>query len=75
MSDKLFFSNIYEDEIFRSMESSLVKNQTEKTHGLNKLALAVDYLNDAAGIFEQAGMTLEAFDIVQIITSLTKGLE
>jgi hypothetical protein len=65
----------FEDEIFRSMEKTLVKNQTEKnTHGLNKLAQAVDYLNDAAVIFERAGMSEEANLITEILAGLAKDL-
>lgn len=63
------------DEVFRSMEKTLVKNQTENTHGLNKLAKAVDYLNDAASIFDNAGMVDEANQITEVLQALSKSFE
>ena len=69
------FKQGFEDEIYRSMETSLVKNQTENTHGLNKLAKAVDYLNDAAAIFERAGMVAEATQITEVLQALAKDLK
>lgn len=69
----MFKQSSYEDEIFRSMEKTLIKNQTEhNTHGLNRVAKAVDYLNDAAAIFERAGMTEEAEMITGILAGLVK---
>lgn len=63
------------DELYRSMEKSLVKNQAEKnTHELTRLAQAVDYLNDAAAIFERAGMTEEADMITEVLAGLAKDL-
>lgn len=64
----------FEDEIYRSMETSLVKTQTETTHGFNKLAKAADLLSTAAEIFDKAGMTQEADDITAILQSLAKDL-
>jgi hypothetical protein len=68
----MFKQASWENEILRSMETTLVKNQTEKTYGLNKLAKAVDYLNDAAAIFERAGMFEEAAQITEVLQALTK---
>lgn len=63
------------DELLRSMEKTLVKNQGEnKTHQLTRLAQAVDYLNDAAAIFEHAGMTEEADLITEVLAGLAKDL-
>ena len=70
----MFKQGSFEDEIFRSMETSLVKNQTENTHGFNRLAKAADLLNTAAEIFDRAGMTKEAADITQILEDLAKDL-
>lgn len=61
-----------EDEIYRSMEKQLVSNQVEDTHGIRKLAQAVDCLNAAAEIFEQADMSETATDITQVLESLTE---
>lgn len=64
------------DELLRSMEKTLVKNQAEKnTHQLTRLAQAVDYLNDAAAIFERAGMTEEADLITDVLQALSKSFE
>ena len=70
----MFKQSNSEDEIFRSMDKSLVKNQTENTYGLNKLAKAVDYLNEAAAIFEDAGMSSEAAQITEILHALIKDI-
>lgn len=63
------------DEIFHSMEKTLVKSQVENTYGLSKLAKAVDYLNDAAAIFERADMHSEAAQVTEILLALTKDLK
>lgn len=63
-----------ENELYRSMETVLTKTQTENVHGFNKLAKAVDLLNTAAIIFDQAGMFKEASNITQILESLSKDL-
>lgn len=63
------------DELYRSMETGLVKNQTENKHGLNKLAKAADFLSTAAEIFEQAGMRQEADEILEILKGLTEDVK
>lgn len=73
MSGKLF-EKTFEDEIYRSMEKQLVANQVEETHGLKKLAQAIDYLNNAAEIFEQAGLTDQVDDITNVLASLNSEL-
>lgn len=75
MSDKLFSSNNFENEIFRSMEKTLVANQVENKYGFNKLAKAADLLNTAASIFERAGMLSEAEEITEVLLSLSKDLK
>lgn len=59
-----------EDEIYRSMETTLVKNQVEDRHGFNKLAKAADLLNTAAVIFDQAGMYQESEEVVKVLQSM-----
>jgi hypothetical protein len=71
----MFKQGSFENEIFRSMEKTLVKNQVENEHGLNKLAKAVDLLNTAAAIFEQAGMHEEAAGIIEVLECLAKDFE
>jgi len=72
---KLFASQNFEDELFKSMESTLVKSQVEDEHGLNKLAKAADFLNTAATIFEKAGMFQESEEITEILKKLVKDFE
>lgn len=70
----MFKQSSFEDEIYRSMEKTLVNNQVEETHGFNRLAKAVDLLNTAAAIFEQAGMHEEAANITELLQGLAKDL-
>jgi hypothetical protein len=71
----MFKQGSFEDEIFRSMETSLVKNQTENKHGFNKLAKATDLLNEAASIFDDAEMFEASQDITNILQNLSKDLK
>lgn len=66
----MFKQGSFEDEIYRSMEKTLVKNQTENKHGFNKLAKAADLLNTAASIFDQAGMYQESEEVVKVLQSM-----
>ena len=45
MSNRMYKTASFEDELYESMEKQLVANQVEDTHGMKKLAKAVDYLN------------------------------
>lgn len=72
MSDKLFDSKHFEDEIYRSMETTLIKNQVEDRHGFNKLVKAADLLKTAAEIFDKAGLLQESEEITEILKSLSK---
>jgi len=60
----------FEDEIYRSMEKTLVSHQVENKHGFNKLAKAADLLNTAADIFERAGMSKESAEVTKVLQSL-----
>ena len=64
-----------EDEIYRSMENTLVKNQVETQHGLKKLAKAADLLSMAADIFDQAEMYQESAEITEILKNLSKDIQ
>jgi len=68
----MFKQGSFEDEIYRSMEKSLVKNQVEDRHGFDKLAKAADLLSTAAEIFDKAGMFQESDEIAEILKSLSK---
>ncbi len=71
----MFKQSSFEDEIYRSMESSLVKTQTENHHGFSKLAKAADLLSTAAAIFDKAGLYQEADGVTQVLQSLAKDLK
>jgi hypothetical protein len=71
----MFKQGSFEDELYRSMEKTLVKNQTENEHGFNKLAQAADLLNTAADIFDRVGMKEEAADVTNILQELAKDLK
>lgn len=71
----MFKSSSFEDELYRSMEKTLVKNQTENTHGFQKLAQAADLLGAAAEIFDRAGMQEASEDISDILQELAKDLK
>ena len=60
----------FEDEIYRSMEKTLVSHQVENKHGFNKLAKATDLLNTAADIFERAGMSKESEEVTKVLQSM-----
>ena len=60
----------FEDEIYRSMEKQLVSNQVEDKHGFKRIAKAAEYLEAAAEIFDQAGMTREAEETISVLHSL-----
>jgi hypothetical protein len=60
-----------ENELMRSMKQQLIVNQAEiQTARFNKLAKALDYLNAAAAIFDQAGMQDEAADITKVLEDI-----
>ena len=67
----MFKIGSFENEILESMERSLVANQTEESNGFSKLAKAADFLNNAASIFDQAGMHKEASEVTAVLKSLT----
>lgn len=74
----MFKSSSIEDELMHSMEKQLIVKQAEnKTASFNKLAKALDYLNAAASIFDQAGMQDESIGITEVLEAIiaeqTKG--
>lgn len=75
MSNIFSKNQSFEDELFQSMESSLIKNQTENRYGFDKLAKAADLLGTAAEIFDQAGMIEESENISEIINNLAKEIK
>ena len=58
------------------MEKLLDAKKAEtKTHGLQKLAQAVDLLNRASSIFESNGLYTEANEITHLLEQLAKDFQ
>jgi hypothetical protein len=53
--------SVFEDELIAGMQSNLIGQET------HKLSLAVDYLNSAVEILEEAGLTNYADQILDIL--------
>lgn len=70
----MFKTNNFADELFHSMEKSLVSNQMETKYGFDKLAKAADYLNAAAEVFEKAGMYKQATEVTEVLQGLLNQL-
>ncbi len=70
MTDRLFKFGSVEDEIMKSMETTLVKYQKDQMYGHEKLAKAVDHLNAAAEIFDNTGFNKEAEFITKLIEKI-----
>lgn len=65
----------FEDEIRQSMEKQLVSSQVEQQHGFNKLAKAMEYLQAASEIFQNAEMSDVSQDIDQVLQSLVEAVK
>lgn len=62
--------SIFENEILRDMEDDLVKQaNSQKVDNLDK---AIDNLNSAITIFEEAGLTSQADKILDILLKIAK---
>lgn len=70
----MFKSGSFENEVYNSMEKNLVSNQLETKYSFDKLSKAADYLNEAAELFEKAGMYKEAAAVVGVLKSFTHQL-
>jgi len=70
----MFKKASFEEEIYSSMEKQLVSNQLEDKHGFSKMAKAIDCLNAAAEIFEQAGMPKQTAEITEVLHGLVEKL-
>lgn len=70
----MFKTASFEDEIYRSMEKTLISNQAENQYGFDKIAKAADYLNAAAEVFEKAGMYKQATEITEVLQGLLSQL-
>lgn len=70
--------SVFEEELIAGMQKELVKNASNQDKDLGK---AVDYLNSAIDIFEDAGLNTQANQVLNIISKIaaetdrhTKGL-
>lgn len=63
------------DELYNSMERTLVSHQVDERQGFSKLARAIDYLNLAAKIFEKSGLNSEANEITKVLQSLAHDMQ
>lgn len=70
----MFNDDDISNEIYKSMEKQLVSNQLENKYAFNKYAKIVDYLNQAANIFDKAGMQQEANEITKIMYNFANKL-
>jgi len=68
------FKHQASDELYSSMEKQLVSNQVESTYGFTRLAQAADYLNQAAQIFDQAGMFEQSKEITEVLEDFASHL-
>jgi hypothetical protein len=70
----MFKYGSFEQEIYSSMEKHLVSNQVEDQYGFNKLAKAAEYLNNAAELFDNAGMHKQAAEVTEVLHKLAEQL-
>lgn len=73
MTDRLFKFGSLEEEIMKSMETTLVKYQKDQMYGHEKLAKAVDHLSAAAEIFDDTGFSREAEFVTRLIEKIASG--
>lgn len=57
--------SVFEKELIAGMHKELIKNAT--SHDLDNVEQAVDYLNSAIDIFEDAGMQTQADQVTNIL--------
>jgi len=57
--------SLFEDELINGMQREL--HSHEKKQGMNNLVKAADYLNAAVEIFEEAGMTAKADQVLRLL--------
>lgn len=68
----MFKIDSFEAELYESMSKNLLTKQAEEKHNFNKIAKAVDYLNNAAELFEKAGMDEESYEVLSVLNSVAQ---
>ena len=70
----MFKTDSFATELYESMEKNLLVKQAEEAHGFNKIAKAVDFLNEAAELFDKAGMASESYEVTEVINSFAQAI-
>lgn len=60
--------SVFEDELIAGMQKELIKNATNQA--TDNLGKAVDFLNSAIEIFEDAGLNVQADQVLKIISKI-----
>ena len=68
----MFKLGSFEEEIAKSMQEKLVSNQMEKKYSFDRITKAVDFLNEAASIFDDTGFNAEAEVLTRMIERLAQ---
>lgn len=62
--------SVFEEELIAGMHQELIKNATSRD--LDNVEKAVDYLNSAIDIFEDAGMSAQAVQLLNILNKIAE---
>jgi len=62
--------SVFEEELIAGMQKELIKNASNQE--TNNLGQAVDYLNSVVEIFEDAGMSAQANQVLKIISKIAQ---
>lgn len=68
----MFKTDSFEQELVEGMSKKLVSNQIENLYSFEKISKAADYLNSAAEILDDTGMTAEAELITRLLEKIAK---
>ena len=62
----------FSNEIMRGMQSNLIARKVENQYSFEKVAKAIDLLNTAADIFDDAGLKAESEGITQLLEKIAE---
>ena len=65
----------FEQELYESMSKNLSNHRLEDKFGFDKLAKAINFLNEAAIIFDKAGMQAEAKEVLEVLQKLASDIK
>lgn len=66
----MFKIGSFEEELFATMQKSLVSSQLDNKLSLEKLSKAADYINTAAELLDDTGFRVEADILTRVLTRL-----